>query len=183
MWRGDFYVNQPILAYVGSVDAGPLQLEDLISNGYHLSGGVPFDPVTFQAVSLPFYAGNLSESQEIVPAGPIHTDNYPIIEFQAPVSHRNARAGQTDWFVGSKLINFFEQLQRATPADQDPYLSLLDPASRQFASAGLKYHQAVILQNLGYQEQAEAYFDDFIEILPVNVAFNSDGSGSTTVEE
>jgi len=183
VWRGDFYTDQPILALAGSVDAAPIQLENMIRNGQYISGNTELNPVTFLAVNLPFYVGNLGESREIIPAGPIHTDDYPTIEYQAPVSHRNARAGQSDWFIGAKLIDFFDQLQAATPPDEDPYLSQLDPRAQQFVSAGFMYHKAAVLQSLGHQDEAEQHLQKFIKQLPIRVAFDTDSKGSIQVEE
>ena len=183
VWRGDFYSEQPILALVGSVDAGPIQLEDMIRNGQFLSGNPDLNPVTFLAVNLPFYAGNLGESREIVPPGPIHTDDYPIIEYQAPISHRNARAGQSQWFTGPNLIEFYEQLLAATPLNEDPYLSELDPRAQDFVSAGLSYNKGAVLHSLGQREEADRYLQEFVEQLPVNIAFDTNSQGSAGVEE
>lgn len=183
VWRGDFFVDKPILALVGSVDAEPLSPAAIVGNGRHLRGGADLEPATFLAVTLPFYAGNLGTSRGIVPEGPIHTDDHPVIEYQAPISHRNARAGHTDWFTGTELIDLFRRLQAATPPDSDPYLRRLEPAARRFVAAGLSYHTGAILNHLGQHEEAQRLLRDFVDLMPIPVEFQTTGEGSAGVEE
>lgn len=183
VWRGDFYANKPILALVGSVDGAPLDPAVIVRNGRYLRGNAHLDPAVFLAVTLPFYAGNLGESREIIPDGPIHTDDDPVIEYQAPISHRNARAGRVEWFTGLELIDFLNRLLAATPPDADPYLSRLEPAARGFVSAGLSYHTGAILHHLGRREEAQRHYRESIARLPVRVEFETTGRGSSVVEE
>lgn len=183
VWRGDFFVDKPILALVGSVDADPMNTGVIMRNGRHLSNRPNLNQTTFLAVTLPFYAGNLSESLEIIPKGPIHTDNDPVIDYQAPISHRNARAGKTEWFIDRQLIDFLDQLQSATPPDVDPYLSRLDPAARNFVKAGLSFHKGAMLKHMGQKQEAQYYLKNFIELLPMRMEFKTRGEGSSTVEQ
>ena len=183
VWRGDFYAGKPILALVGSAEATPLSLEAIARNGRFLRGGAAIDPTAFLAVTLPFYAGNLGESRGIVPPGPIHTDDRPIIDYQAPISHRNARAGRADWFIGPQLIDFMRQLLAATPPEDDPYLSALDPATRGYVAAGLSYHTSAVLEDLGRRDEARQYRDAFVAQLPIPIEFQTRGSASSVVEE
>jgi len=183
VWRGDFYIDQPILALVGSVDTEPLDPAAIIRNGRHLRGGAKLDSRTFLAVTLPFYAGNLGESREIVPEGPIHTDDDPVIDYQAPISHRNARAGHAEWFTGLELTDFLDQLVTATPPEADPYLDRLDPAMRGFVAAGHSYHTAAILHSQGRRDEAERRFRDFVDRLPIRLEFRTTGNDSSVVEE
>ncbi|MEM9293033.1 MAG: fused MFS/spermidine synthase [Acidobacteriota bacterium] len=183
VWRGDFYTNKPILALVGSVAPEPLDPTAIVRNGRYLRGDASVDPGVLLAVSMPFYAGNLSESREIVPPGPIHTDDDPVIEYQAPISHRNARAGRASWFIGTELTEFMDRLLAATPPDQDPYLSRLDAATRGFVSAGLSYHKGAVLHDLGRREEAQRHMDDFVSRLPFRVDFDTTGRGAAVVEE
>ncbi len=183
VWRGDFFVDKPILALVGSKDAKPLSIEAIMRNGGHISGRTDLNPATFPAVTLPFYAGNLGESREIVPNGPIHTDNNPVIDYQAPISHRNARAGKTSWFTGDQLMEFFDQLQKATPPDLDPYLRKLEPVERDFVLAGFNYHKGAISRNLGREKDAQYHFAKFIDLLPMRIEFKTTSEDSAAVEE
>ncbi|MEM6705954.1 MAG: fused MFS/spermidine synthase [Acidobacteriota bacterium] len=183
VWRGDFYKEKPILALVGSDDDAPLDPFAVVRNGEHISGRTGIDPATFLAVTLPFYAGNLGESREIVPSGPIHTDDRPVIEYRAPISHRNARAGRDEWFVGEQFLDLLKVLLEATPPARDPYLARLEPAARQFVTAGLKYHTGAVLDHLGQKEAAAQQLDEFLSLLPVPVQFETSGATSTSFEE
>ncbi len=183
VWRGDFYANTPILALVGSADLAPLDPAVIGRNGRHLRGDSRLDPAVFLAVTLPFYAGNLGESRELVPNGQIHTDDRPVIEYQAPISHRNARAGRAEWFTGLELIDFFDQLFAATPPEKDPYLSRLDATARGFVSAGLSYHKGAILHHLGRRDEAQQYYRDSVAQLQVRIEFETAGGRSSVIEE
>ena len=183
VWRGDFYVDKPIVALVGSRDAKPLNVNAVLRNGRHLSGRPDADPTSFLAVTLPFYAGNLGESREIVPAGPIHTDNRPVIDYQAPISHRNARAGKANWFVGEQYVDFLDQLIAATPPENDPYLSLLAPAARNFVRAGHSYHKGAILRSVGKEKEGLRYLEKFFQLLPLRIEFKTKAQEAAVVEE
>ena len=183
VWRGDFYVDQPILGLVGSLNAEPLDVRDIVRNGQHIRGSAIVDPAVFLAVTLPFYAGNLGESREIVPDGPIHTDDRPVIEYVAPVSHRNARAGRAEWFTHTQLINFFEQLLEATPPAVDPYLERVDAATRGFVLAGRSYHTGAVLHALGRRAEAQEQLQRFVDLMPVSVEFETVGEGLAVEEE
>lgn len=183
VWRGDFYVDGPILALVGSVDAEPLDPATIVRNGQHLRGGGNIDPVTFLAVTLPFYAGNLGESRHIVPDGPLHTDNNPVIDYIAPISHRNARAGRTEWFVKTQLTDFFDQLLDATPPENDPYLGRLSSGMYGFVRAGLSYYKGAVLNDLGRRDEAMLHQREFVAQLPVPIQFDTAGQESSDEEE
>lgn len=183
VWRGDFYTEKPIIALVGSSNAAPLNLDNIVRNGTHISQRSDVNPLSYSAITLPYYAGNLGESREIVPDGPIHTDNKPIIEYQAPISHRNARAGRAKWFVGEELITLLDQLMKATPPDQDPYLSHLDATSRQFVKAGYSFHIGSILKHLGYDDQAQVFLKDFHRLMPIAIEFKTTTTEDTLVTE
>ena len=183
VWRGDFYANKPILALVGSVDAAPLNLNAIIRNGTHINRRSDLNPLAYLGLTLPYYMGNLSESREIVPTGPIHTDNKPIIEYQAPISHRNARAGKAQWFIGSEYIEFIDKLHAATPPDKNPYLSQVDSISQRFVHAGYNYHKSSVLKSQGHNQQAKALFDNFINLMPVPLDFKTKAEEDTLVSE
>ena len=57
VWRGDFYVKSPILALVGSDNAGPLDPAAIVRNGQHLSGNPNLDPLAFPRGRPAFLCG------------------------------------------------------------------------------------------------------------------------------
>jgi len=168
VWRGDFFAEKPILALVGSVDAPTLDPRVVVERGRALGGGRPLPGYVYTAVTLPFYAGNLGRAPEVIPDGPLNTDDRPILEYGAPIAHRRARTGETNWFVGEELLSFYEALHASVPPEEDPYLARLEPETRSYVRAGLAYHRASILRNVGRLAEADASFRTFLETLPID---------------
>lgn len=169
VWRGDFFAGKPILALVGSVDAPPLDPAVVVRHGRYAGGGRDLPGYVYLALTLPFYAGNLGEAPHLIDSGPINTDDRPILEYAAPVSHRRARAsGNRQWFTGLEYLDFLEGLQAAVPPAADPYLARLEPGVRDYVRAGLAYHRASILRDAGRTREAEASFRAFLDVIPID---------------
>ena len=167
MWRGDFFPTKPILALVGSADPMELSTAVLTRAGRHLSGGrVPDE--AFKAVTLPFYVGNLGEARELLPDGPINTDDRPIVEYLAPISHRRARSGAVSWFHLQELVDFYDALTALVPPERDPYLAALAPEERSYVRAGLSFYKASVLNELGSTTAAQMFLDQFTSQLPID---------------
>ncbi len=167
LWRGNFTAERPVVALFGA--AGPTRLDPAVidRNGRHVSGGRPLPPSTALAVTLPFYAGNLSAAEGLIPPGPINTDDRPLLEYQAPVTHRDERAGATRWFDSAALADFFARLaERTAPAD-DPHLALLTTAQREFVTAGRHYYDGAVARQLGRDAEADAHFREFARRIPI----------------
>src|SRR5581483_2213133 len=47
---------------------------------------------------------------DLIAAGPLNTDDHPLIEFLAPRLTRISAAGDKDWFAGEALATFADQL-------------------------------------------------------------------------
>ncbi len=167
LWRGSFSAAFPFAAFVGA--AGPTMLDPAViaRNGLHLSGGAPLPDATALAVTLPFYAGNLSAADGLIPPGPINTDDRPLVEYLAPVTQREERAGTTDWFRSSELAAFFRRLAELAPPARDPHLALLSASERDFVTAGLSYYQGAVARRLGRDAEAERHFRDFAGRIPI----------------
>ena len=71
---------------------------------------------------LTYYAGNLVGSSSLYADAPLNTDEFPHVEYTAPVSQRAQRAGLKKWFTGQLLMAFFDKLLKNTPHESDPYL-------------------------------------------------------------
>ncbi|WP_200388640.1 spermidine synthase [Thiocapsa imhoffii] len=141
LWRGDFLPHGPIVALIGAVDAQPLDGAALREREQALAAARNSPFADWPAGGSPlllFYAGNLGELRERLEGYPLSTDARPIIELRAPRTQRQQAAGQADWFTGSPLVAFFEDLQRALPPAVDPYLSRLDEAGQGVVTAGLE---------------------------------------------
>jgi spermidine synthase len=90
----------------------------------------------------------------VVPEGPLNLDDWPVVEYAAPVSQRRQRAGEASWFIAEDLIAFFGQVLDAVPPESDPYLARLTDADRAWVRAGLHYHAAAVYGALGDEVRA-----------------------------
>ena len=167
LWRGGFSAEVPFAAFVGATEPTTLDPGVIARNGLHLSGGAPLPDHTALAVTLPFYAGNLSAADGLIPPGPINTDDRPLVEYLAPVTQREERAGTTDWFRSTELAAFFRRLAELAPPARDPHLALLSAPERDFVTAGLSYYQGAVARRLGRDAEAERHFRDFAGRIPI----------------
>ena len=167
MWRGSFSAQIPFAAFVGATEPTALDPSAIARNGLHLSGGAPLPDATALAVTLPFYAGNLSAADGLIPPGPINTDDRPLVEYLAPVTQREERVGATRWFRSTELAAFFLRLAELVPPARDPHLALLSASERDFVTAGLSYYQGAVARRLGHDAEAERHFRDFAERIPI----------------
>ena len=167
LWRGSFSAELPFAAFVGATEPTTLDPGVIARNGLHLSGGVPLPDAAALAVTLPFYAGNLSAADGLIPPGPVNTDDRPLVEYLAPVTQREERAGTTGWFHSTELAAFFGHLAELAPPARDPHLALLSAAQRDFVTAGLSYYQGTVARRLGRDAEAERHFRDFAARVPI----------------
>ncbi len=167
LWRGTFSPTNPFVALVGAAE--PTRLDPVVieRNGRHLSGGAPLPDATALAVTLPFYAGNLSAADGLIPPGPVNTDDRPLVEYLAPVTQREERAGTTGWFDSTELAAFLRRLAASAPPSRDPHLALLTAAQRDFVTAGLSYYQGAVAGRLGQDAEADRHFRDFARRIPI----------------
>ena len=167
VWRGSFAAERPVLALIGTAGATTLDPDVIDRNGEYLSGGRPLPPSTSLAVTLPFYAGNLSAADGLIPPGPINTDDRPLVEYLTPVTQREERAGATEWFNAAELGAFLRRLHELVPPERDPHLRLLTAAQRDFVVAGLRYHEGAVASLLGREADADAHFGEFTRRIPI----------------
>ena len=167
LWRGTFSPATPFVAFVGAAEPTRLDPAVIERNGRHLSGGAPLPDAAALAVTLPFYAGNLSAADGLIPPGPVNTDDRPLVEYLAPVTQREERAGTTGWFDSAELAAFLRRLAASAPPASDPHLALLTAAQRDFVTAGLSYYQGAVASRLGHDAEADRHFRDFARRIPI----------------
>lgn len=142
-WRGDFLAKRPIVALVGHREAAPFEPHDL-----------------FQTTSVPFmahYAGNLTAARALFQDYDLNTDDWPRIEYQAPISHRRHGAKTMAWFTGESLIAFMDAVAKMSPPSEDPYLQSLPHRQHTMVEAGLMLHRAGALKRAGKTVEAEEW--------------------------
>jgi len=137
LWRGDLYPERSILALVGSLDPAPLDMEVLRDNARATAVDPGQPDAFFEAMGLRFYAGNAASG--LFADAPVNTDDRPLIEYQAPRTHRAVLTGRATWVTGPARDQLYAALAEALPPAQDPYLSGLDEAQIGLVEAGRLY--------------------------------------------
>ncbi len=146
-WRGDFLAKRPIVALVGHREATPFTPHEL-----------------FQSTSVPFmahYIGNLTAARTLFHDYDVNTADWPLIEYQAPISHRRRRAKATTWFTGESLIAFMDEVAKISPPSEDSYLQSLPRSQHAMARAGLMLHRAGALKRAGKTVEAEDWLAQY----------------------
>ena len=107
VWRSDFSANAPILGLVGSNEPIIIDSTALQSRLDALQQKIAPKDILFQDVadfSL-MYAGDLSSMRPWLARFPVNTEDWPIIEFDAPISESHGRI-----FDGLALADFYDRL-------------------------------------------------------------------------
>jgi spermidine synthase len=168
LWRGDLLPERSAVALVGHVDPAPLDPTALTARGRTIlrSG---HSAAALEALALRLYLGNLTASG-VYRDAPRNTDDRPRIEYRAPRTHREVRAGGRSFLTGEAREELYDQLLRALPPEDDPYLARLDEAQRGYVQAGRSYSRAVWLRRAGADDEADDAMTDFRERSPAGSA-------------
>ena len=168
MWRGDMYPAGPILALVGYRESdATFNPVATVEHGRRLVGNDQLPAQGTLAALLRFYAGNLSQSGILDADGPLNTDDWPLLEYEAP-----RRQGRKDrsLFIGMDLARFYETLLKALPPEQDPYLKNLTSETQGYVRAGLSYYRYAVLEYEGHETAAQVFLNDFLDRTPFEFA-------------
>jgi len=163
IWRGDFYAARPIVALVGSNE--PLAIDPAVVVERARALAPDLAPHLALAALLPFYAGNLGAARDLLPAGPLNTDDRPLVEYWAPLAGR-ASPGADPWFTGEPLQRFYERLLEAVPPERDPVLASLPDEARRYPTAGLDYYAAIVHRLQGEDDRAREALERALSALP-----------------
>lgn len=137
IWRGDLYAERSIVALVGSLNGNPLDVATLRDRARLTAAGADHPDAYFEAMALKFYAGNAAGG--LFADAPLNSDNFPLIEYQAPRTHRAVLAGRTQWVTGETRDAFYDSLAESMPPEHDPFLANLDSAQHDYVKAGRLY--------------------------------------------
>jgi spermidine synthase len=144
MWRGDLFDERSIVALVGH-DAGPFDPGGIAGRARQLPGADGATDADLEALVLRHYVGNVTASGVFRDA-PINTDSHPLIEYLAPRTHREVRAGTASFLIGAERERLYAALRSALPVADDPYLSRLDDTQRGYVEAGAAYSRGAWLR-------------------------------------
>ncbi|MCC5950940.1 MAG: fused MFS/spermidine synthase [Acidimicrobiia bacterium] len=163
LWRGDLFDARSIVALVGHRDPAPLDPAVLVANARQAPGGQELSAAELEAMALRLYAGNVSASG-IYADRPLNTDDLPFVEYQAPRTHREVRAGNATFVVGADRERLYGELAERLPPDDDPYLSRLDEEQLGWVEAGRVHSQYRWLTSRGQRIAAAPLRRQFDEL-------------------
>ncbi|TGG91780.1 hypothetical protein E4656_15465 [Natronospirillum operosum] len=134
VWRGDLFAERSIIALVGHKEPQPLDPQVLINQMRRLNPDPDVSDDQRLTTALHLYAGNIGNG--LVASAPVNTDNQPVIEYQAPRTHRAVISGTASWVTGAERDRFYEDLLQHTPPASDPVLAHLTDAQKSLVQAG-----------------------------------------------
>lgn len=167
VWRRGFSMVSPAIALVGENEARPLDVaafrEDM--EGLRIFGKMKStDPVA--RVPLALYAGDLATVESEFAMSPVNTDDKPLVEYLAPITHRDS-AGLSR----GQLIDFFAALLRGLPPQDDPYLVALSEAEIKQVYAGFELTGFLVAREEGNAWNAEIHLRRFRELTGIGLQF------------
>jgi len=170
LWRGDFFTTRPIAALIGQNERRPLDPESVLQNVGHLSREkTVIDRQLLEGLPFFFYAGDLSENREVLEDYGVNTDNRPLIEYLSPITQREEKIGERNWFNSDLLIDFYNQFAEQVPPREDPYLRHLSPQQLEYVLAGLSFYKAAAYRKAGKSLEAERFTREFLARVPVQI--------------
>ena len=170
MWRGDFFSERPITAIIGYKNKAGIDPELLVKNVRYLPKYKDETDEFVKTLILLFYCGNLTANKHLFYEVPINTDNLPLVEYLAPISHRNRRAKLSTSFTSKSLAMFYEKLLAHTQPKDDPFLKLFHKKDLTAVTAGLIYYKGCMFKENEELEQAEYWYKEFFMQFPLHLA-------------
>jgi len=128
LWQATFFSDLPTLALIGHDSADKLNIDNLLNNIKSLYGFDLPSKDSAKALYLMYYLGNLTENSQLHKSAIINSDDYPIIEFNAPKTHRDERS----WFNNEQYIDYIESIE----FEADPFLSKLTKRELGYIKSG-----------------------------------------------
>jgi spermidine synthase len=169
MWRGDFLPATPVVALVGHESPTILNLATVVTNVRARAGGEEYPEETAKAMTLLFYAGNLTEARALFESAPINTDDRPRIEYLAPVTQREVHEGRNDWLTRSRLVRFYAQLDAVAARENDPFLAAASETELGYARAGRHLYEASVDRFMAETDDARNEYEAFSRLVPKEV--------------
>jgi len=100
---------------------------------------------------LGHYCGNLSVAKNLVESSPINTDDFPVIEYLSPRTHRNRHNNKgglmaASWFTDQPLTDFLGELLSLSLPGVDPYLVKVPEQEKGMVAKGLGVFSAEVVR-------------------------------------
>jgi len=169
MWRGDLHPKTPAVALFGHMKAEPLDLAKVLANVRRRIGEHEARDAVSEALTLLFYAGNITQSRALFENRPINTDDRPVLEYLAPITQRQVKSGAANWLTSRRLVRLYHQLAAVTPAETDGYLARLDRRQLDYQRAGLDLYESFVARYESDPAAARRAFQSFRTRAPSEV--------------
>ena len=157
VWRGDLTVTTPTVALIGRLDGAPLD-PAMVERRIHAVPD-PYLLVGYGPRAAPLmwsYIGDLGAARALVEHAPLNTDDRPLIEYLAPVTHRRVEGRTASFLVRDQLTGLCADFLRASPPEQDPYLSRLSALERGLPRAGFYTLASSVARRMGRDAEADS---------------------------
>jgi len=169
LWRNGFQPGDDTVALIGHPAGTPLP-PTLMDSRADMRAAVagktvmdlgrlalPFNEQT----SLLFYCGNVTRNAELFADVPVNTDDYPVIEYQAPRSFREQGEGGSPWFVGPAFAELVDRMLANCPPLDDPLLASRSERDRLLPLAGQHFYKARMWLMLGDPQRCRTQWERF----------------------
>jgi spermidine synthase len=165
MWRGDLFAERSIVALVGQADATPLD-PSVIAARRGRCRGPRTSPLPSSRRSPCATTRATSPPRGSSLLRPGNTDTRPLIEYLAPRTHREVRAGTSTFVVGEERERLYAALREAVDVEDDPHLVRLDARQRGYVRAGDAASRAAWLAADGRDVESAAAEAEEAELVP-----------------
>lgn len=146
LWRGDFFRNRSILLLMGHHSAIPFDFGHVERRASELKDKTASPIFEDSAEFWEHYLGSASRGDSPFDSHPINRDRRPIIEYSAPITMRQERAGEVTFVRGEEFLDLMEQLTASDRLALDPFLSGASASVRDSVREGFEKHRAAILR-------------------------------------
>lgn len=169
VWRRGWSVKTPAIALVGGNDSHPLDAAAFRRSVTSLQQANRIGKSDIVG-KIPFalYLGDLSTVESVLSDYPINVDDRSLIEYLAPISHRNAQIGESET-SNVDLVSFCEALLRGLPPRDNPYLVELSDSEVEQVYAGFELLGFVISRRERLMSRAEFHLGRFKELTGINL--------------
>ena len=158
MWRRDFRADSPVVALIGHQESTMLGSDvPLLATSLNALREWPNGEGNILPL-LTHYAGTLNSQDRYIIDALLNTDNYPRIEYLAPINHRLEKAGRLSWFAEEQLFEFIEPYSKKQVLHADSYLERIDPAWYGVIEAGYFLHLSHMLRNKQHKDADSVEF-------------------------
>lgn len=144
LWRGDFFKNRSILLLMGHLSAAPFEF-DLVERRASELKEKTVSPIFDNGSAFwEHYLGSASRGDSPFASHPINRDRRPIIEYSAPITMRQERAGDVTFVRGEEFLELMEQLRASDRPARDPFLTGASASVRDTVREGFEMHRDAI---------------------------------------